>query len=67
MESKDKCDVTALTEDNKTKLTKRYCTIEVIKREDDEEGGRGGGRIGSSEVDTCGKGQMEEISEQERI
>lgn len=67
MGSKDKCDVTVLTEDNKTKLTKKYCTIRVIKRDYDEKGKRGGCGTRCSEADTCRKGQMEEKSEQERI
>lgn len=33
MESKYKCDV--------TQLTKRYCRVGLIKREEDKEGGRG--------------------------
>lgn len=60
MESKDKCDVTARTEDDKTQLTKRYCKVSVIKREEDQESERGGcGGERCSEVDTRGKGQME--------
>lgn len=32
MESKNKCDVTVQTEDNKTELMMRYCKVSVIKK-----------------------------------
>lgn len=58
MESKDECDVIIQAEDDKTQMTKRYCKVSVIKREEDKENERGGSGISCDEVDTRGKGQM---------
>lgn len=45
MEIRDTCDVTVQIEDDKTQLTKRYCKVSVIKREEDKESERGGSGI----------------------
>lgn len=50
-------------------MTKKYCKVSVIKREEDKENERGvwQNKILSSEVDTRGKGQMGLKNEQEGI